>query len=75
MNSKELDYETVRSAIHGNKEAQKKLLDYYDSYINSLSTVKEEDMDGNLKCYVDEDFKAEIQAGYLEAIPKCKIIR
>nr|DAH06870.1 MAG TPA: helix-turn-helix domain protein [Caudoviricetes sp.] len=75
MKEKELDYKTVYLAVHGNKQAQEKILAYYERYINSLSTIEIEDREGNIKSYVDEDLKAEIQAGYLEAIPKCKVIK
>lgn len=35
----ELDYTTVRRVIKGDHNAQTKLLNYYDGYINALSTV------------------------------------
>lgn len=70
-----LDYETVRRAIKGDRNAQTKLLNHYDSYINALSTVIEVRPDGTEHRYVDEDMKAEIQTQYLEALPKCKVIK
>lgn len=71
----ELDYETVRRAIKGNHNAQTKLLNHYDGYINALSTVIEVRSDGTERRYVDEDMKAEIQTKYLEALPKCRVIK
>lgn len=71
----ELDYKTVRRAIKGDRNAQIKLLNHYDSYINALSTVIEVRPDGTERRYVDEDMKAEIQTKYLEALPKCKVIK
>ena len=71
----ELDYNTVRCAIEGDRNAQIKLLKHYDGYINVLSTVIEVKPDGTERCYVDEDMKAEIQTKYLEARPKCKMIK
>ena len=71
----ELDYETVRRAIKGDYNAQTKLLNHYDGYINALSTVIEVRSDGTERRYVDEDMKAEIQTQYLEALPKCKVIK
>lgn len=56
----ELDYETVRRAIKGDHNAQTKLLNHYDGYINALSTVIEVRSDGTERRYVDEDMKAEI---------------
>lgn len=75
MEKFELDYETVRLAVHGNRSAQEKLLKHYDSYINALSIVEYEDDEGTVHQYVDEDMKAEIQTKYLEALPKCKVIK
>lgn len=75
MEIKELDYETVKRAVHGDKNAQMKVLDHYDSYISALATVEEITPGGSIRCYVDETLKAEIQEGYLEALPKCKVMR
>ena len=71
----ELDYETVRRAIKGDYNAQTKLLNHYDGYINALSTIIVVKPDGTERRYVDEDMKAEIQTQYLEALPKCKVIK
>lgn len=71
----ELDYETVRLAIKGDRNAQTKLLNHHDGYINALSTVIEVSPDGTERRYVDEDMKAEIQTQYLEALPKCRVIK
>ena len=38
-------------------------------------TVIEVRTDGTEHRYVDEDMKAEIQTKYLEALPKCKVIK
>lgn len=75
MEEKQLDYKTARRAVHGDHEAQMKVLDYYDAYINALATVEEVNPDGSMRRYIDEDLKATIQAGYLEALPKCRVMR
>lgn len=75
MEVKELDYETARLAVHGDRAAQMKVLEYYDSYINALATVVEVSDDGSMRRYVDEDLKATIQTEYLEALPKCKVMK
>lgn len=74
MDGKKLDYETAYQAAHGNHNAQMKVLAYYDSYINALSTVEKADSDGNMRRYIDEDLKADIQEGYLKALPKCRVM-
>ena len=75
MDEKKLDYETAHRAVHGDHDAHMKVLAYYDRYINALSTVEEVDGDGNMRRYIDEDLKAAIQAGYLEALPKCRVMQ
>ena len=49
MDEKKLDYETAYRAVHGDHDAQMKVLAYYDSYINALSTVEEVDGDKNIE--------------------------
>lgn len=73
MGIAELTYDIIWAAGHGDKKAQEKVLEYYDSYINALSTI-EVNVGGVSYKYVDEDIKAEIQLQYLQAIPKCKVI-
>lgn len=75
MEIKELNYEMAYKAVHGDREAQNRVLEYFDTYINALATVEEPTSDGRIISYVDEDLKAEIQAGYLEALPKCKAMK
>lgn len=75
MNEKQLDYETAHRAVHGDHDAQTKVLEYYDTYINALATVEEVSSNGSMRRYIDEDLKATIQAGYLEALPKCRVMR
>lgn len=75
MEVKELSYDTAYRAVHGDHDAQMKVLEYYDSYINALATVEEVSSDGSMRRYVDEDLKATIQTGYLEALPKCKVMK
>ena len=65
----------MRLAIKVDYNAQTKLLNHYDGYINALSTIIEVKPDGTERRYVDEDMKAEIQTQYLEALPKCKVIK
>lgn len=75
MESKELDYETARRAVHGDVNAQREVLEFYDGYISALATVEEVTDDGSIRRFIDEDLKATIQTGYLEALPKCKVMQ
>lgn len=74
MYEKKLDYKTAYQAAHGDHNAQMKVLAHYDSYINALSTVEESDSNGNMRRYIDEDLKADIQERYLKALPKCRVM-
>ena len=75
VKNKKLDYHMMYAAVHGDRSAQIELLEHYDSYINSLSTMTTEDRHGNIVYYIDEDLKAEIQLGLLEALPKCRVMQ
>jgi len=74
MGKTELTYELIYAAVNGDKAALEKILEYYDSYMNTLATVEITDSEGNSRRYVDQDMKAEMQLKYLEAIPKCKVL-
>lgn len=64
-----LTYEIIKAAVAGEKWATEKIIAYYDDYMTELATVKERQPDGNVKSYVDEDFKQEIALKLLEEIP------
>lgn len=69
-----LTLELIYGVVHGEKAAQKAILEYYDPYINSLVTMVTEDADGRKRYQFDEDLKVQIQYKYLEAIKKWKAI-
>lgn len=75
METKKLDYETAYRAVHGDRDAQAVVLDYYDSYINALATVTKVTSNGHIIHYVDENLKATIQAEYLKSLPNCKFMK
>lgn len=64
-----LDYDTIKSAVAGEKWATARILKHYDDYMNELATVKEKQPDGSVKCYVDVDLKQEIALKLLGEIP------
>ena len=47
-----------------------KKLDYETAY-----RAVHGDHDAQMRRYIDEDLKAAIQAGYLEALPKCRVMQ
>ncbi len=58
----------LRAAIQGDDEAQKSLLNLFDSYINSIATVTIYSEGGVSKTYLDEDIKIQIQAKLLKSL-------
>lgn len=70
MKENELTYDLICAAVSGEREALNQILIYYDDYINTLSTVKNEDEQGKEYHYIDGDLKARIQMKLVKAIPK-----
>lgn len=70
MKENELTYELICAAVLGEREALNQILIYYDDYINTLSTVKNEDEQGKEYRYIDGDLKTRIQMKLVQAIPK-----
>lgn len=64
-----LDLHTIEAAVAGEKWALEKVLEYYGDYIEEMATLDEEQPDGSVKKYVDEDLKQEIILKLLEEIP------
>lgn len=65
-----LDVKTIEAAVAGEKWALEKVLEYYGDYIEEMASLDEEQPDGSVKKYVDEDLKQEIILKLLEEIPK-----
>ena len=64
-----LTYEVIKAAVAGEKWATEQVLRYYDDYMTELATVKERQLDGSWRIYVNEDLKQEIALKLLEEIP------
>ena len=60
----------LSSAIDGEHEAQRAILDFFDSYINALATVTVYYKEGQSRTFLDVDIKIEIQATLLEAVKR-----
>lgn len=61
----------LRAAINGDFGAQQILLDYFDGYINTMSTITLYALggsDGGETTYLDEDFKIQIQCKLLKSL-------
>ena len=61
MNQITLTMELIHAVVRGEEAAQKKILQYYDQYLNSLVTTVTEDENGNKHYQLDEDLKIQIQ--------------
>lgn len=75
MEEKKLTYDLICAAVHGNRQAQEQILNYYDEYINALASVEDEKENGEKIRYVDEDIKAQIQIRLLEATRKWRAVQ
>ena len=56
------------AAINNEPEAQRVILEYFEAYINTLSTVTFFTNAGHRHTHLDEDIKIQIQAALLRAI-------
>lgn len=74
MMKQKLSYALICAAVNGDPAAQNEILAYYEEYINTLSTVEELMEDGQVRRYIDEDIKAQIQMKLLEATLKWKAL-
>lgn len=72
---KKLSFELICAAVHGDRQAQEQILNYYEEYINALAAVETETETGDKIQYVDEDIKALIQLRLLEATGKWRAVR
>lgn len=64
-----LELHTIEAAVAGETWALEEVLEYYGDYIEKMATLNEEQPDGSVKKYVDEDLKQEIILKLLEEIP------
>lgn len=65
-----LDVETIRAAVKGEKEALAKVLEYYTPYIEEQAMIEVQQPDDSIRKELDEDLKANLIVALLEAIPK-----
>lgn len=62
------EYETICTAVAGEKWAIQKVLDHYGDEINHLSTVQKQQPDGSIKEEIDEDLRQSLVIKLLETI-------
>lgn len=65
-----LEVETIRAAVKGEKEALAKVLEYYTPYIEEQAMIEVRQPDGSIRKELDEDLKANLIVALLEAIPE-----
>lgn len=66
----ELNYELIKRAAGGERDALEEILRIYEPYHNSLCTRKVLAADGRLHRVLDEDKKVQVQMHLVEAIQK-----
>ena len=65
-----LDYEIIRAAVAGEKDAVQKVLEHFSGDIEREATVEVRQPDGSVKRVVDEDLRQRLILKLLEEIPK-----
>ena len=67
-----LDEITIRNAVAGNLDALKKVIDYYEPYIDKYALRRKSDGFGNAWNEIDPDAKTSLQLSLTVAIMKFK---
>lgn len=70
----ELNYDLICKAVDSDPKALNDILQYYDTYINSLVTYESFDENGNVYKALDEDMKTRLQCKLIEAVKKWREI-
>lgn len=63
-----LNYDLIKRAVHGEKDALEEILRIYEPFYNSLTTREVIGRDGKIHKEIDEDKKIEVQMHLLEVI-------
>lgn len=64
------EYETIRTAVAGEKWAIEKVLECYSGELDKLATVETKQPDGSIKREIDEDMRQALALKLIEAIPQ-----
>ena len=63
------DYETIKTAVAGEKWALEKVVDCFSGAIDKYSTVTKQLLDGTTEKEIDDDLRQTLALKLLEAIP------
>lgn len=63
-----LNYDLIKKAVHGEKDALEEILRIYEPFHNALVTRKVIGPDGKIHKEIDEDKKIQVQMHLLEVI-------
>ena len=66
--NKQLSFDIIVAAVDGDKEAIKKVLNFYDGYMSKLSLRKMYDIYGNVYMVIDSELKGRIQTAVMNMI-------
>ena len=74
MKNNHLLFKLIVSAVNGDKNSIKKVLDFYDGYISKLSLRPMYDEYGNVYMVIDSELKGRIQEAVIKMILNFEII-
>ena len=63
-----LNYDLIKRAVHGEKDALEEILRIYEPFHDSLVTYEVVGLDGKIYKKIDEDKKVQVQMHLLEVI-------
>lgn len=63
-----LNYDLIKKAVHGEKDALEEILRIYEPFHNALVTREVIDPDGKIHKEIDEDKKIQVQMHLLEVL-------
>ena len=63
-----LNYDLIKRAVHGEKDALEEILRIYEPFHNALTTCKVIGPDGKIHKEIDEDKKIQVQMHLLKVI-------
>lgn len=67
-----LTEEVIMAAVNGEKESVQKVVEHYSEYIEKLCTIEEQQEDGTVKKYIDEDMRQAVTLKLIESLPDFK---
>lgn len=74
QNSSRLSFAILSAAARGDIDAINQVVDHFDGYITSLSTLRSVGNSNKLRFYVDEDMRRHLQTKLITKILQFKLV-